>query len=180
MLHYYLCNFSLGEKKAVFHADNCGVQNMNNTVIHYFTWRVGKGLNQEINYHYMEPGDTKCICDGCFGKIRQLFRRSDVDTPSRLSCPIERSAIINSSVMYRDSYGGGTNFQWYGWDSYFNSVFKPRLGIQQYHHMRFTHEDPGQVYAEKRVCVLKRGVSWLQLCLSSLSLSLQLGLLSRG
>ena len=85
MLHHYLCNFSLGEKKAVFHADNCGGQNKNKTAVHYFIWWVGKGLHQEINYHFMEPGHTKCICDGCFGKIRQLFRRSDVDTPSQLS-----------------------------------------------------------------------------------------------
>lgn len=127
MLHHYLCNFSLGEKTAEFHADNCGRQNKNKTVIHYFTWWVGKGLHQEINYHFTEPDHTKCICDGCFGRIRQLFRRSVVDTPSQLSSLIERSARINSSVMYRDSYGGVTNFQWYGWDSYFNSVFKPLL-----------------------------------------------------
>lgn len=116
-LHHYLCNFSLGEKKAVFHAENCGGQNKNKTVVHHFTWWVGKGLHQEINYHFMEPGHTKCICDGCFGKIRQLFRRSDVDTPSQLSSLVERSARINYSVTYRDSYRGGTNFQWYGWDS---------------------------------------------------------------
>lgn len=116
-LHHYLCNFSLGEKKAVFHAENCGGQNKNKTVVHHFTWWVGKGLHQEINYHFMEPGHTKCICDGCFGKIRQLFRRSDVDTPSQLSSLVERSARINYSVMYRDSYRGGTNFQWYGWNS---------------------------------------------------------------
>ena len=66
----------------------------------------GVGLHQEINYHFMEPGHTKCICDGCFGKIRQLFRRSDVDTP-QLSSRIERSARINSSVIYRDSYQEG-------------------------------------------------------------------------
>ena len=48
MLHDYLCNFSLGEKKAVFHADNCRKQNESKTVIHYFTWQMGKGLHQEI------------------------------------------------------------------------------------------------------------------------------------
>lgn len=36
MLHNYLCNFSLGEKKVVFHADNCGEQNESKTV-HYIT-----------------------------------------------------------------------------------------------------------------------------------------------
>lgn len=48
MLHDYLCNFSLEENKAVFHADNCGEQNESKTVIHYFKWQVGKGLHQEI------------------------------------------------------------------------------------------------------------------------------------
>lgn len=86
----------------------------------------GKGTTQR-NYHFMEPGHIKCICDGCFGKIRQLFKRSDVDTPPQLNSLIEHSTRINSSVMYSDSYGVGTNFQWYGWDSHFNSVFKPLL-----------------------------------------------------
>lgn len=48
-----------------------------------------------------------------------------------------------------------------------NLVFKPLSGIQP-HHLRFTHDDPGHVYVKKhvsyteakRVCVLKRGVSW--------------------
>lgn len=42
------------------------------------------------------------------------------------------------------------------------------LGIREYHHLRFTHEDPGHVYVkkhvsdteEKHVSVLKWGVSW--------------------
>ena len=168
MLHYYLCNFSLGEKNAVFHADNCGGQNKNKTLMHYFAWRVGTGLHREINYHFMEPGHTKCICDGCFGKVRQLFRRSDVDTTAQLSSVIERSAKINSSIMYRDTHEAEPNFQWYGWDTYFNAVFKPLVGIRKYHHFRFTHEDPGYVYVkvhvsdaeETRVCLLNRGFSW--------------------
>ena len=112
MLHHFLCNFSLGEKNAVFRADNCGGggQNKNKTVMHYFAWRVGTGLHREINYHFMEPGHTKCICDGCFGKVRQLFQRSDVDTTAQLSSVIERSAKINSSIMYRDTHEAEPNF----------------------------------------------------------------------
>ena len=101
---------------------------------------------------------------------------------------MEHSARMNSSVMYKDSRDGGPNFQWYGWDSYFSSVFKPLAGIRKYHHFRFTNEDPGYVYAkehvsdteEKRLCVLKRGVSWPPPLPEFLILSLQQGLVRRG
>jgi len=73
MLHHYLCNFSLEEKNAFFYADNCVGPNKKETVMHYFAYRVGTSLLREINYHLMEPGHTKCICDGFFGKVRQLF-----------------------------------------------------------------------------------------------------------
>lgn len=166
MTYHNLCNFSSGEKNAVFHADNCGGKNRKKTVIHYFTWRVGKGLHQEINYHFVEPGHTKCICDGCFGKIRQ-FRRIDVDTPPQLSSLIEHSARINSSVMYRDSFGEETNFQCCGWDSYFNSVFSlcwpfgniTICGLPMRTLVMFMSRKVSDT-EEKHVCVLKRGVSW--------------------
>ena len=60
-------------KTPFFQADNCVGQNKKETVMYHFAERVGTGLHREINYHLMEPGHIKCICDGCFGKVRQLF-----------------------------------------------------------------------------------------------------------
>ncbi|XP_070573522.1 uncharacterized protein [Ptychodera flava] len=78
ILHHHLSDHSLGEKQCSFHADNCGGQNKNKSVLHYMSWRTSTGLHDEIQIHFMEPGHTKCICDACFGKVRQLYRRSDV------------------------------------------------------------------------------------------------------
>ena len=70
--------------------------------------------------------------------------------------------------MYRNTHEAEPNFQWYGWNTYFNAAFKPLVGIRKCHHFRFTHEDPGYVYVkvhvsdaeETRACLLKRGFSW--------------------
>ncbi|RUA07217.1 MAG: hypothetical protein DSY43_00315 [Gammaproteobacteria bacterium] len=168
MLDFYLFHNGMGERRAVFHADNCGGQNKNKSVLHYFCWRVGKGLHTEISYNFMEPGHTKCICDACFGKIRQLFRRTDVNTTNQLRDTIQRSALINDCIVYREGIGREFNFKWYGWDVFFYQFCKLLKGIRKFHHFRFTGRDPGYVYAkehvqdtqETRICLLKKGVSW--------------------
>jgi len=40
MLHRYFSHHGLGEKTAHLHADNCGGQNKNATMVHYLIWRV--------------------------------------------------------------------------------------------------------------------------------------------
>ena len=166
MLDDYFDHHGLGERVCHCHADNCGGQNKNKTVVHYFCYRTSIGLHDEINYHFLEPGHTKCICDACFGKIRQLYRRSDVDTVSQLSNVVSKSAKINSVKCYM-CQGTVPTFQWYEWDRFLNRYMTPLKGIRQYHHFRFTKEDPGYVYvrktvtdSEERICLVRRGITW--------------------
>ncbi|XP_070576723.1 uncharacterized protein [Ptychodera flava] len=99
MLDDFLRNFGLGEKCASFHADNCSGQNKNKSLLHYFIYRCSKGKH-EITYHFMEAGHTKCVCDSAFGKIRQLYRRSDVDTMAQLCNVVNKSSKVNSSAIH--------------------------------------------------------------------------------
>lgn len=164
MLHHYLSTFGLGEKHAFFHADNCGGQNKNKTVIGYFLWRVAMGLHESISLHFMEPGHTKSMCDACFGKIRQLFRRSDVDTVSQLAEVVNKSANINvAQVCHTDP-----DFNWCEWDSLLIQFLKPFKGIRKYYHFRFSKESPGSVFvrkhtsddSEEEISLLRRGITW--------------------
>ena len=172
MIDDFLSNFGLGEKSASFHADNCSGQNKNKSVIHYFIYRCSKGMHEDIQYHFMEVGHTKCICDSAFGKIRQLYRRSDVDTMVQLCDVVNKSSKVNSSRPYtsQTTTNDGqneSNYQWREWDEFFKKYMKCLRGISAYHHFRFTKDDPGAVYVKKsisdpeeRVYLVKRGVTW--------------------
>ncbi|XP_070552474.1 uncharacterized protein [Ptychodera flava] len=166
MLHNYFDEHGLGERGCHCNADNCAGQNKNKTVIHYFCYRTSTGLHDEINYHFLEPGHTKCICDACFGKIRQVYRRSDVDTVSQLADIVSKSSRVNKVKCY-GSQNSARNFQWFQWDTFFSTFLKPLKGIRYYHHFRFTKDDPGAVYVRKivtddelRVNLVKRNVTW--------------------
>ena len=50
----------------------------------YLAWRTMTGRNQEIGYQMQLPGHAKCVIDGGFGKIKTLYRRSDVETVDEL------------------------------------------------------------------------------------------------
>ncbi|XP_070539002.1 uncharacterized protein [Ptychodera flava] len=149
MLDHFFSHYSLGEMECKLHADNCGGQNKNKSIIHYFCYRCAKGLHEEISLHFMEPGHTKCICDACFGKMRQLYRRSDVDLPDQLGDLVNASARVNKVQMHSNSATCEEIVQWYSWDSYLSSFMRPLKGIRKYHHFRFVKADAGAVYVKK-------------------------------
>ncbi len=59
MLHHFFAHHGLGEKTVYLHADNCGGQNKNATMVQYLLWRVTTGLHTEITLSFMIPGHTK-------------------------------------------------------------------------------------------------------------------------
>jgi len=67
MLHHFFDQHSLGETKLELHADNCGGQNKNKSVVAYLCWRCIVGLHKEIVYTFMPAGHTTCQVDGFFG-----------------------------------------------------------------------------------------------------------------
>jgi hypothetical protein len=104
------------------------------------------------------------MCDACFGKIRQLFRRSDVDTVCQLAEVIDKSAQINvAQVCHNDP-----NFNWCEWDSFLIQHLKPVKGISKLYHFRFSKESPGSVFPRKHtsdeseveISLVRRGITW--------------------
>ena len=95
MLHHYFKNHAANEKDAHLHADNCVGQNKNRYVVGYLVWRVLSGLNSSITLSFMRVGHTRCIVDGNFGLIKQLYRQSDVDTVRQLASIVGFSSSSN-------------------------------------------------------------------------------------
>ena len=58
------------------HADNCGGQNKNATMVQYLLYRVTAGLPEEVTLSFVITGHTKFSPDWCFGLRRKKYRRT--------------------------------------------------------------------------------------------------------
>ena len=99
LLHHFFEVHGSGEKECFCHCDNCGGQNKNKTVMAYFAWRTLTGLHQKINVSFMVAGHTRCLVDGCFGLLKQKFRRSDVFCLQQLEAVVNSSAACNVAQL---------------------------------------------------------------------------------
>ena len=84
------------------HANNCVGQNKNKTVIAYLCWRVVCGLSEELTLSFMRVGHTRCSVDAKFGRLKQSFRKSDVDSVADVVTAVaEGSATITVTTTDR-------------------------------------------------------------------------------
>ncbi|XP_062603492.1 uncharacterized protein LOC134282462 [Saccostrea cucullata] len=146
MLDHALTENGFGERKCSLHADNCSGQNKNQYVLAYLCWRVMTGRHEEIEYSMQIPGHTRCLVDSGFAHIRKLYRRSDVDSLGQFQTLINKSAVSNEAVLFQT----GT-WQWRSWKVFLSSHFTALRGIRQYHHFRFSAENPWSVSVRERV-----------------------------
>ena len=56
MLHHFLEVHGLGKENVHLHADNCGGQNKNNTMVGYLMWHVLSGLHKNVTLSFMITG----------------------------------------------------------------------------------------------------------------------------
>ena len=144
LLHHFFEVHGLGELECYLHADNCGGQNKNKTIVAYLAWRVMCGLHQKITISFMITGHTRCLVDGCFGLLKKKFRASDCYTLQQLAELVDSSAECNVSQLYP-----GSSVEWRSWDSFLPRFFKPIKGIQKLHHLVFDAAKPGVVSVKK-------------------------------
>ena len=64
--------------------------------------------------------------DGCFGLIKQKYRRSDSDSIDHLVRVVNESASCNHAEVYHAS-DGSSNWKWRNWDVFLAEHFKPLL-----------------------------------------------------
>ena len=162
MLHHYFAKHGLKEKGCVLHADNCAGQNKNRSVIGYLAWRCMTGLHEEIQLSFMVAGHTRCLVDGCFGLIKQKYRKSDCDTLEQLQKVVEESASVNSVQLYQELGSSQLTFQWYDWVSFLDERFKAVQGIRSLHHFRFSKSSPGSVFVKDSVTAVEQKLSILR------------------
>ncbi|XP_045182213.1 uncharacterized protein LOC123540944 [Mercenaria mercenaria] len=123
------------------HADNCFGQNKNRYVIAYLSWRTMTNRHDNIKYMMQLPGHTRCLIDAGFGRIKQRYRREDVDTLQHVADVVDLSSCSNVSVVY-----GRDTWKWRQWKAFFGDRYKKVPNISKYHYFRFTSTDPGAVF----------------------------------
>ena len=151
MLHHYFTKHTLKEKGCVLHADNCAGQNKNRSVIGYLAWRRMTGLHEEIQLSFMVVGHTRCLVDGCFGLIKQKYRKSDSDTLQQLQSVVENSASVSIAQLYQSPESPRPHFQWYDCVSFLDKRFKALRGIRSLYHFRFSKSSPGSVFVKEAI-----------------------------
>ena len=162
MLHHYFSHHGLGEKTAHLHADNCGGQNKNATMVHYLIWRVMTGLHDQITLSFMIPGHTKFSPDWCFGLMKKKYRRTKVGGLTDLIDVVNHSAVVNVAQP-TGSADGEVVVPTYDWQEFFTPHLKKVTGIKKLHHLRFESSSPGYAFVKERAgsqevkrCFLKK------------------------
>lgn len=149
-LHFFFANYGLGETNLDLHCDNCSGQNKNRYVVWYLAWRCMVGLHDNITLNFLVTGHTKFAPDWCFGLFKQTFRRTPVSCLEDISQAVQSSTQTGVNIpQLVGSESGETFVPSYDWRSFLSPFFKPLAGIKKVHHLRFTREEPGVVYARE-------------------------------
>src|SRR5437764_14051902 len=95
----------------------------------------------------MIPGHTKFKCDGSFGLIKKLYRKTSVDCVDHVVDVVKRSspAGLNKAQCYE----GGKGFQYLDIKAIFGIYFKKLPSIQKYQHFLFEASNLGTVKVQE-------------------------------
>ena len=162
MLHHFFAHHGLGEKTVHLHADNCGGQNKNATMVQYLLWRVTTGLHTEITLSFMIPGHTKFSPDWCFGLLKKTYRRTKVGGLTDLCGVVNDSAAVNIAQP-TGLEDGSVVVTTYDWQNYFSRFCTKVKGIKKLHHLRFESASPGCIFVKERAGsteVKRKDKSW--------------------
>ena len=94
----------------------------------------------------MVPGHTKFKCDGSFGLIKKLYRKTTVDCVNHIVDVVKRSSTAGLNKAQR--YDNRKGFQYLDLNSVLGIFFKKLSGLQKYQHFVFEAAKPGIVKAQ--------------------------------
>ena len=132
-----------GEKHLKITCDNAGGQNKNNTSIWFYLYLVICGYYESIELNFMIPGHTKFKCDGSFGLIKKLYRKTTVHCVNHTVEVVKKSSStgLNKAECYKNSKG----FRYLDFKSVLENFFKKLNGLQKYQHFLFETANSGVV-----------------------------------
>src|SRR6185369_6875271 len=108
---------------------------------------IWSGYYKSIELNFMIPGHTKFKCDGSFGLIKKLYRRTRVDCLDHVVEVVKKSspAGLNKAQCYE----GGKGFQYLDIKAILGIYFKKLPSIQKFQHFPFEATDFGTVKVQE-------------------------------
>src|SRR5215472_16625891 len=103
------------------------------TPLWFYLYLVICGYCESIELNFMIPGQTKFKCDGSFGLIKRLYRKTMVDCVDHIVDVVKRSSITRLNKARRYNYGD-EDFQYYDIISSLKTYFKKLPGLQKFQH----------------------------------------------
>jgi len=94
----------------------------------------------------MIPGHTKFKCDGSFGLIKKLYRKTTVNCVDDIVEVVKKSSATGLNKAQR--YDNGKGFQYLELNAVLGIFFKKLSGLQKYQHFVFKGPNPGIVKAQ--------------------------------
>jgi hypothetical protein len=101
------------------------------------------GYYESVELNFMVPGHTKFKCDGSFGLIKKLYRKTTVDCVDHVVDVVKRSSIAGLNKARR--YNGSKGFRYFDIISALETYFKKLPGLQKFQHFLFTSTNPGVI-----------------------------------
>uniref|UniRef100_A0A1X7VKS5 Uncharacterized protein n=1 Tax=Amphimedon queenslandica TaxID=400682 RepID=A0A1X7VKS5_AMPQE len=102
----------------------------NPVISKYLLWRVTTGLNASISISFLPVEHTKFSPDWCFGLLKQIFRKAEVDSLDDFIQVIEQSSAVNKAQP-------------------FTTLFKKIKGNKGFQHFVVNATSPGVVAARQ-------------------------------
>src|SRR5436190_12901370 len=104
------------------------------------------GYYESIELNFMIPGHTKFKCDGSFGFIKKLYRKTTVDCVQHIVEVVKKSSLAGLNKAQR--YDNGKGFQYLDLNSVLGIFFKKLNNLQKHQHFLFEAAHPGVVKAQ--------------------------------
>jgi len=127
-------------KHLVITADNCGGQNKNRWMLWFCEWLLYTEQYETVSLYFLVPGHTKNVCDGAFGCIKRLMRKSNIRTPK------DMMEVINASAKSIIGISGGS-IKWYNWKEFLEPFYRypSNLKMNSYLVFKFSKDSSGSV-----------------------------------
>ena len=105
----------------------------------------------------MISGHTKFKCDGSFGLIKKLYRKTSVECVDHIVEVVKKSST--AGLNKAQCYESGKGFQYLDLNSVLGIFFKKLSGLQKYQHFVFEAANPGVVKAQM-VAIMVLLICW--------------------
>ena len=151
-VHHFFAQHGLGENDVHLHADNCAGQNKNNYFLWYLAWRIATRLHRSIKYSFLIAGHTKFGPDRCFGMLKKSYKVNFISSLYELAGMVDASSTtgVNKAQLVA-THDGRIIVPAYDWSTFLGQYFKKITNITNFHHFRFTENEPGVVYCKQSV-----------------------------